>query len=106
MLSLSSYSLFFFFSAVISDRDVGIAPFFLEAAAEVVVAAVHGAGAALTGHEVVAVLGFDFVSADIAADSVANDHSCSSSSCFSLTPTRTPSTKPDRWWSLQRVQTG
>ena len=34
------------------------------------------------------------------------DQSNSSSSCFIFTPTRTPSTKPDRWWSLHRVQTG
>ena len=69
-------------------------------------AAVYGAGAALTGHEVVAVFGFDLVAADVAADRIANDHSCSSNSCLSFTPTRTPSTKPDRWWSLHRVQTG
>ena len=106
MLFLSMHYLLFFFSAVISDRDVGIAPFLLEAAAEVVVAAVHGAGAALAGHEVVTVFGFDLIAADVAADCIADDHSCSSSSCFSFTPTRTPSTKPDRWWSLHRVQTG
>ena len=80
-----------------TDGNISIAPFLPEAAAEVVVAAVHGAGAAFTGYEVVAVFGFDFVTADIAADRVADDHSCSSSSCFSFTPIRTPSIKPDRW---------
>ena len=95
-----------FISAVVGDRDVGVTPFLLEAAAEVVMAAVYGAGTAFTGHKVVAVFGLDFVAADVAADGVANDHSCSSSSCFSFTPTRTPSIKPDRWWSRQRVQTG
>ena len=89
-----------------TNRNICIAPFLLEAAAEVIMAAVHGADAALAGHEVVAVFGFDLVAADVTADRVANDHSCSSSSCFRLTPTRTPSTNPDRWWSLQRVQIG
>lgn len=96
MLFLSTHSSCLFFSAVIGYRDVGIAPLLLEAAAEVVVTAVYGAGAALTGHEVMAVFGFDLVAAKIAADCVANDHSCSSNSCFSFTPTRTPSTNPDR----------
>ena len=95
MLSLSTLTLFFFVSAVVSDRDVGITPFLLEAAAEVIVAAVHGAGTTFAGHEVVAVFGLDLVTADVTTDGVANDHSCSSSSCFSFTPTRTPSIKPD-----------
>ena len=72
MLSLSTLTLFFFVSAVVSDRDVCITSFLLEAAAEVVMAAVYGAGAALTGHEVVAVFGFNLIATDIAADGIPN----------------------------------
>lgn len=57
---------------MIGDRDVSIAPFLLETAAEVFVAAVYGAGTAFTGHKVVAVFGFDLLTTDIAADCVAN----------------------------------
>ena len=76
---------------------VGETALVFSAPTQIIVAAVYGAGAALTGHEVVAVFGFDLVAADITADCVANDHSGSSNSCFSFTPTRTPSTKPDLW---------
>ena len=66
--------LFCFFSAVINNRDVGIAPFFLEAAAEVVVTAIYGAGTAFTGNEVMAVFGFNLIAADVAADRVFYNH--------------------------------
>ena len=90
----------------LADGDIRIAPFFFEASSEIIVSSVYSAGSAGALHEIVPMFGFDLVAADIAADCVANDHSCSSNSCFSFTPTRTPSTKPDFWWSLHRVQTG
>jgi hypothetical protein len=70
-LWLFLYQLFFFFLRIgFADRYVCIAPFFLEAAAEVVVAAVYGAGSAFACHKIVAVFGFDFITADIAANGV------------------------------------
>ena len=66
--------LFVVFGVWYADGDVGITSFFLETTAEVIVAAVYGAGAAFTGHEVVAVRGFDFIAADVAADSILDNH--------------------------------
>ena len=66
-------TLFFLFSTVVSNRDVRIALFLLEAASEAVVA----------------VLVFDLVTADISANHVTNNHSCSSS-VFSSMPICTP----------------
>ena len=78
-----------------ADGDVGVAAFFLEATAEVIVAAVHGAGTAFAGHEVVAVRGFDFFAADVAADRVFNNHCLSSlsNSFIRCAPYCTPSRK-------------
>lgn len=66
--------LLLFFSVGFADRDVRIAPFLLEAAAEVVVTAIYGAGTAFTGNEVVAVFGFNLVATDVAANCVFNNH--------------------------------
>ena len=61
-----------------ADGDIGVTSLFLEAAAEVIVAAIHGAGTAFTGHEVVPVRGFNFFTADIAADRIFDNHWLSS----------------------------
>lgn len=53
--------LFFVFRSWCTDGNVCITPSIFEAAAEVIVAAVHRAGTAFAGHEVVAVSGFDFI---------------------------------------------
>ena len=64
-LWLISLGLFLFIRVGFTDGDSGVTPFFFEAAAEVIMATVYGAGAAFAGHEVMAVCGFDFVAADI-----------------------------------------
>ena len=70
--------LFLFFGIWYAYGNICIAPFFLETAAEVIVAAVNGAGTAFALHIVVAVLGFDFIAADVAADGILNNHFISS----------------------------
>ena len=80
---------FLFTGGGFADGDIGVAAFFLEATAEIIVATVYGAGAAFAGHEVVAVRGFDFIAADVAADGVLDDHFISSflkSSCIKCAP--------------------
>ena len=69
-LWLISLRLFLFTGVGCTNRNIGVAPFFFEAAAEVIVATVYGAGTAFTGHEVVPVRGLDFITADVAADRV------------------------------------
>ena len=61
-----------------TDGDVGVTSFFPKAAAEVIVPSVDSAGAAFAFHIIVAVFGFDFVTADIAADSILDNHGLSS----------------------------
>ena len=87
------FGLFFFFRVGFADGDVGVAAFFFEAAAEVIMATVYGAGAAFAGHKVMPVRGFDFVTADIAADCVLDDHCLSSlkSSLIRCAPVWRPS---------------
>ena len=70
--------------------------------------AVYGAGTAGAFHEIMPIFGFDFVTANIAADSIFDNHSYSSfvSSVLNRTPIRIPSINPDFWWLRQRVQTG
>ena len=63
-----------FFGVGIADRDVGVASFFLEAAAKIIVAAVYRTGTAFAGHKVMSVRGFDFITADVAADCVFDNH--------------------------------
>ena len=55
------------------DRDIRKAIGGLEASAKIVVAAVYGAGATFAGHKVMPVLRFNFITTNIAADSIAND---------------------------------
>ena len=57
---------------------IGITTLFLITAAEVIVAAVYGAGSAGALHKVMPVFGFDLVAADIAANSIFDNH------CFFL----------------------
>ena len=80
-----------------TDGNIRITPFFFEASSEIIVPAVYGAGSAGTLHEIVPVLGFDFVTADVTADSIFDDHWDSSfvSSADSKTPIRIPSINPD-----------
>ena len=87
------FGLFFFFRVGFADGDVGVAAFFLEAAAEVIVAAVYGAGTAFACHEVVSVRGFDFIAANVAADRVLDNHCLSSlkSSLIRCAPVWRPS---------------
>ena len=55
------------------DGDIREAVAGAEAAAQVLVSAVHRAGAAAAGHKIVDVSGFDLLAADIAADGIFND---------------------------------
>ena len=66
---------------------------FLETAAEVIVAAVYGAGSAFAGHEVMPVCRFNFNTADIAANCVFDNHCLSSlkSSLIRCAPVWRPS---------------
>ena len=66
--------LFFLFWYWLADRNIGVASFFLEAPAQVIVAAVHRASATLTCNKIMPMLGLDFVAADIAANGVLNYH--------------------------------
>lgn len=87
--------LFFFLSFGHTDGNIGVTPFFFEAATEVIVAAVHRAGTAFAGHEVVPVLGFNFITAEIAADCIFDNHwlSSLSNSFIRCAPYCTPSRK-------------
>ena len=77
-LWLLSLGLFLFIRVRRTDGNIRIASFFFEATAEVIVSAIYGAGSAGALHEIVPVLGFDFVAADIATDGVFDDHWLSS----------------------------
>ena len=70
--------LFVVFGVWYADGDVGIASFLLKATAEVIVPSVDGAGTTFAFHIIVAVFGFDFVAAYIAADSILDNHGRSS----------------------------
>lgn len=65
---------FFAFGIRHTDGHVCIAVFLFETAAEVVVAAVDGASAAFALNIIVTVLGFNFITTDIATDGVFNNH--------------------------------
>ena len=73
-LRLISLGLFLFCRVGFADRDVGITAFFLKAAAEVIVAAIYRTGPAFACYEVMPVRGFDFFTADVAADCVFDNH--------------------------------
>ena len=87
------FGLFFFFRVGFADGDVGVAAFLFEAAAEVIVAAVNRAGSTFACHEVVAVRGFDFITADVAAARILDNHCLSSlkSSLIRCAPVWRPS---------------
>lgn len=62
--------LFLFFGIWYAYGNICIAPFFLVTTAKVIMAAIYGAGSAFACHKIVAVFGFDFITADIAANGV------------------------------------
>ena len=99
MQSIARFLLLFFREIWCADGDVGIAAFFFEASSKIIVSAVYGAGTAGAFHEIMPIFGFDFVTADIAADSVFDNHLYSSfvSSVHNRTPIRIPSINPDFW---------
>ena len=66
--------IFLFLGIWYAYGNICIAPFFLGTAVKVIVAAVYRTGTAFTGYEIMAVRGFDFVTADIAADRVFYNH--------------------------------
>ena len=69
-LWLFSLGLFLFIGVGFADGDIGVTPFFFEAAAEVIVAAVYGAGSAFAGHEVMPVCRFNFITAQFTPDGI------------------------------------
>ena len=69
--------------------NICIAPIFLETTAKVIMAAVYRTGTAFAGYEIMAMFGFDFITADIAANSVFDNHGESSfvkNSCIRCAP--------------------
>ena len=64
----------FSFRVGFADGDVGVAAFFLEATAEVIVTAVYGAGSAGALHKVMPVFGFDLVATEVTANSIFDNH--------------------------------
>ncbi len=93
---------------VIDYRYVGKATLVFSAPSQVVVSAVDGTSTALALHKIVAVFGFDFLTADIAADCILDNHCIPSfvdNSCIKTTPSRSPSRKASRSCSTQRSLT-
>ena len=81
--------LFLFLGISYAYGNICIAPFFLETTAKVIMAAVYRTGTAFTGYEIMAVFGFDFITADIAANSIFDNQYESSfvkSSCIRCAP--------------------
>ena len=81
--------LFLFFGIWHAYGNICIAPFFLETTAKIIMAAVYRTGTAFTGYEIMAVFGFDFITADIAANGVFDNQYESSfvkSSCIRCAP--------------------
>ena len=70
--------LFLFLGIWYAYGNICIAPIFLETTAKVIMAAVYRTGTAFAGYEIMAVFGFDFITADIAADGILNNHFISS----------------------------
>ena len=56
------------------DRDICEAVGRFKTTAEIIIAAVHRAGSAFASHKVMPVLRFNFITTNIAADSIANDN--------------------------------
>lgn len=68
---------------------VGKTALIFSAPSQVIMASVNSTGTTLALHIIVAMFGFDFITADIAADGVLDDHSISSfvkSSCIRCAP--------------------
>ena len=81
--------LFLFLGIWYAYGNICIAPIFLETTAKVIVAAVDSASSTLALYIIVTVFGFDFVTADIAANGVFDNHYESSfvkSSCIRCAP--------------------
>ena len=81
--------LFLFLGIWYAYGNICIAPIFLETTAEVIVAAVYRTGTAFTGYEIMAVRGFGFITADIAANGIIDNQYESSfvkSSCIRCAP--------------------
>ena len=81
--------LFLFLGIWYAYGNICIAPIFLETTAEVIVAAVYRTGTAFTGYEIMAMFGFNFITTNIAANSVFDNHCESSfvkSSCIRCEP--------------------
>ena len=72
-----------------------LASFFLEATAEIVVAAVYGTSSAGASYKIVPVCRFNFVATDVAADRILDDHHLTSlnNSFINCASYRTPSIK-------------
>ena len=87
--------LFIRFRGWYTDGNVSITSFLLKATAEVIVPSVDSAGAAFAFHIIVAVFGFNFVTADVAANSILDNHELFSlkSSLMRDAPYITPSRK-------------
>ena len=77
-LRLISLGLFLFCRVGFADGYIGVTAFFLETTAKIIMVAVYRTGTAFAGYEIMAVFGFDFITADIAADGILNNHFISS----------------------------
>ena len=81
--------LFLFLGIWYAYGNICIAPIFLETTAKVIMAAVYRTGTAFTGCEIMAMFGFDFITADIAANCVFDNQYESyfvKSSCIRFAP--------------------
>ena len=88
-LRLISLGLFLFCRVGFADGYIGVTAFFLETTAKIIMAAVYRTGTAFAGYEIMAVFGFDFITADIAANGVFDNQYESSfvkSSCIRFAP--------------------
>ncbi|MBQ8241706.1 MAG: hypothetical protein IJZ38_12910 [Bacteroides sp.] len=74
MQSTARAFLFFILGTWRADGDVRVAPFFLEASSEIIMATVYGAGTAGTFYEIMTVLGFNLIAADVAVDVNVNEY--------------------------------
>ena len=84
-----SLGLFLFCRVGFAGGYIGETAIFFETTAKVIMTAVYRTGTAFTGYEIMAVFGFDFVTADITANSVFDDQCESSfvkSSCIKCAP--------------------
>ena len=81
--------LFLFLGIWYAYGNICIAPIFLETTAKVIMAAVYRTDTAFAGYEIMAMFGFDFITADITANSVFDNHGESSfvkNSCIRCAP--------------------